>query len=118
AYDSARDRASALRERSSEGVGGSPLLALGGGLALGALIGALLPKTRTEDKLLGPLGGRITDGARTAAEAAKEAGREKLTELNITREAGKGAMQSLIDGIGAAAKSSSEAALGAVRKQG
>ncbi|HVF36793.1 MAG TPA: hypothetical protein VNA29_02490, partial [Sphingomicrobium sp.] len=47
AYDSARDRASALRERSSEGVGGSPLLALGGGLALGALIGALLPKTRT-----------------------------------------------------------------------
>ena len=39
-------------------------------------------------ELMGKVGGRITDSARAAADAAKEAGREKLTELNITRDAG------------------------------
>ena len=111
AYDNARERA-------REGVDGSPLLALGGGLALGALIAALLPKTRAEDRLLGPVGGRITDTARSAADAAKEAGREKLSELNIPREAGKGAMQSLIDGIGEAARTSGKAAVEAARNKG
>ena len=119
---SARERAidayESTRERAREGVDGSPLLALGGGLALGALVAALLPKTRTEDRLLGQVGGRITDTARNAADAAKEAGREKLAELNITREAGKGAMQSLIDGIGEAARTSGKAAVEAARNKG
>ena len=119
---SARERAidayESTRERAREGVDGSPLLALGGGLVLGALIAALLPKTRTEDRLLGQVGGRITDTARNAADAAKEAGREKLAELNITREAGKGAMQSLIDGIGEAARTSGKAAVEAARNKG
>ena len=66
---------------------------------VGALLAALLPRTRTEDKLLGKVGGRITDGARAAADAAKEAGREKLAELNITRDAGASAVQSLVDGL-------------------
>ena len=90
AYDNARERA-------RDGIDGAPLLALGGGLALGALVAALLPKTRAEERLLGDVGGRITGGARDAFDAAKEAGREKLTELNITRDAGKGAVQSLVD---------------------
>ena len=111
AYDNAR-------ERTRDGIDGSPLLALGGGLALGALIAALLPKTQTEEKLMGPLGGRITDGARAAASAAKEASREKLSELNITRDAGKGVVQSVLDGIGEAARTGGQAAVGAVRNKG
>ena len=111
AYDSALERA-------RDGIDGAPLLALGGGLALGALIAALLPKTSTEEKLMGPLGGRINDGARAAASAAKDAGREKLAELNITRDAGKGAMKSLLDGLGEAARTSGQAAVGAVRNKG
>ena len=111
AYDSARER---TRER----VDGSPLLALGGGLAIGALVAALLPKTRTEERLLGPVGGRITDTARTAADAAREAGREKLAELNITRDAGRGAVQSLVDGITEAARTSGKAAIDAARTKG
>ena len=111
AYDSAR-------ERTRDGIDGAPILALGGGLALGALIAAFLPKTKTEGKLMGPLGGRINDGARAAASAAKDAGREKLSELNITRDAGKGAMKSLLDGIGEAARTSGQAAMGAVRNKG
>ena len=111
AYDSARERA-------REGVDGSPLLALGGGLAIGALLATLLPRTRTEERLLGPVGGRITDTARTAADAAKEAGREKLAELNITRDAGRGAVQSLVDGITEAARTSGKAAVEAARNKG
>ena len=41
AYDVARDR-------TRDGIDGATILALGGGLALGALIAALLPKTQTE----------------------------------------------------------------------
>jgi hypothetical protein len=95
-----------------------PLLALAGGVVLGAVLAALLPRTRTEDKLLGKVGGKITDGARAATDAAKEAGREKLSELNITRDAGASAVQSLVDGLREAAKTSGEAALGAVRNKG
>jgi hypothetical protein len=119
---SARERAieayDAARDRTREGVDGAPLLALGGGLAIGALLAALLPRTRAEDRLLGDFGGRITGGARNAFDAAKEAGREKLTELNITREAGKGAVQSLVDGITEAARTSGQAALEAARNKG
>ena len=122
AAPSARERAidayDGARERTRESIDGSPFLALGGGLALGALIAALLPKTQTEEKLMGPLGSRISDGARAAASAAKEAGREKLSDLNITRDAGKGAVKALLDGLGEAARTSGQAAIGAVRNKG
>jgi len=121
AYEGARERAieayDATRSKAKEGVGETPLMTLGGGLALGALLAALLPRTKAEDKLLGPVGGRITGGAKAAAEAARDAGREKLTELNITRDAGTSAVQSLFKGLGDAARVSGEAALGAVRKK-
>jgi hypothetical protein len=111
AYDNAREL---TRDR----IDSAPILALGGGLALGALIAAFLPKTETEERLMGPLGSRITDGARAAASAAKDAGREKLSELNITREAGKGVVQSVLDGIGEAARTGGQAAIGSVRNKG
>ncbi len=109
AYDSARERGSQVRARTSDGIDEAPLIALAGGLAVGVLLAALLPRTEQEDKLLGPIGGRITGSAREAVEAAKDAGREKLNELNLTRDAGSSALQTIIKGV-------SEAALGAVKK--
>ena len=95
---SARERAidayESAREQARDQVGGSPLLALGGGLALGALVAALLPKSKAEERLMGKVGSRITTSARYAFDAAKEAGRERLTELNITKDAGASAVQS------------------------
>lgn len=117
AYDAAREKAAEAKAKARDGIDTNPLLALGGGLAIGALIAALLPKTKAEDKLLGDTGRRITDTARDAASAAKEAGREKLAELNITKDAGANAVQSLLDGFRDAARSSGQAALGTVRKQ-
>jgi ElaB/YqjD/DUF883 family membrane-anchored ribosome-binding protein len=109
AYDSAREKASEAKERATDGIDEAPLIALAGGLAVGVLLAALLPRTAQEDKLLGPIGGRITGSARDAVEAAKEAGREKLNELNLTRDAGSSALQTIIKGV-------SDAALGAVKK--
>nr|WP_294850858.1 hypothetical protein [uncultured Sphingomonas sp.] len=116
AYDTAREKAVDAGNKARDGIDKSPLLALGGGLALGALIAALLPKTKTEEKLIGSTGRRITDTAKSAASAAKTAGQEKLAELNITKDAGSNAVQSLLKGLGDAAKSGSQAAIGTIRK--
>lgn len=56
-------------------------MALGAmGIAAGALLGAVLPSTRKEDELLGPMRDRLADQARHAAhsgyEVAAETGRE------------------------------------------
>ena len=108
AYGSARDRAGdALDE--------APLIALAGGLAAGALIAALLPRTRTEERLVRPYADRARETARSAAQAAKEAGRGRLSELGLTPDKGKDAVRSIIDGAREAARASAQAAAGTVR---
>ena len=109
AYDAARDKAAAAAAKAGDGIDEAPLIALAGGLAVGVLLAALLPRTEREDKLLGPIGERITGSARDAVDAAKEAGREKLAELNLTRDAGSSALEQIIRGV-------SDAALGAVKR--
>jgi len=111
AYDAAREQAVLAKEKTSDGIDEAPLIALAGGLAVGVLLAALLPRTDREDKLFGPLGERITGSAKNAVDAAKEAGREKLSELNLTRDAGTSALEKIIRGV-------SDAALGAVKRPG
>lgn len=115
AYGAARDKASETGRKAGDNIGEAPLAALAGGLAVGALLAALLPRTRVEDKLIGPVGERLTDAGRDAIGAARDAGKDKLAELDITRDAGKNLVQSLISSIGEAAKTSGQAALGAGR---
>ena len=108
AYGNARDRAGdALDE--------APLIALAGGLAAGALIAALLPRTRTEERIVRPYAKRAKETARSAAQAAKEAGRDRLSELGLTTDKGKDAVRSIIDGAREAARASAQAAAGTVR---
>ena len=83
---SARDTASQARMKTADGVDANPIAALIGGLALGALAAAVLPRTRKEEELLGPVGAKINDRARTAAQSAMEAGQNKLDELGISKD--------------------------------
>ncbi len=108
AYDSARDKASAATAKASDGIDEVPLVALAGGLAVGVLLAALLPRTDREDRILGPVGEKITGGARNAIDAAKVAGRDKLNELNLTRDAGASALQTIIKGVSDAALSATK----------
>ena len=84
--NSARDAASQARMKTADGVDANPVAALIGGLALGALAAAMLPRTRKEDELLGSIGGKINDTARNAAQAAKDVGQSKLGELGINKD--------------------------------
>lgn len=116
----ASDAYATARERAGTTIEQSPLAAVVGGLALGALVGALLPRTRTEGEYLGSVGNRITDAARKARETATESGRGKLEELGINRDAARDKVSELIDravaavssaaGSGAAGSSSSSSA--------
>ena len=111
AYEGARDRA-------SDTLGEAPLIALAGGLAAGALIAALLPRTRTETRLVRPTANRVKDSARAAARAARSTGSERLGELGLTRDKGEETIRSLLESVTAAARASGKAALDAARNKG
>jgi hypothetical protein len=111
AYDNAREKA-------ADTLGEAPLIALAGGIAAGALIAALLPRTRTEAQLVRPTARRIRQTAKAAYDAAKETGSERLEELGLTREKGEQTIQSLFQGVTDAARASGKAAFDAARNKG
>jgi poly(3-hydroxybutyrate) depolymerase len=116
AYGSARERVSGAGRRAGGALDEAPLVALAAGLAAGAAIAALLPRTRTEDRLLRPVTDRARETAQSAYQAAKDAGRERLDELGLTKDRGSEAIRSIIDGARDAAKTSAQAAVGTYRK--
>lgn len=122
AYATARERAGAAYEgagrRASEGIDSNPVAAVVGGLALGAIIAALLPRTEREEKLLGSTGRRISESARDAARAAREAGRQQLDELGLTKEGLRSRLDGITDQAVGVAKTSAGAAAGTVKKKG
>ena len=117
AYDGARDSVAGAGRRATEGIDEAPLIALAGGLAAGALLAALLPRTKTEAELVRPAADRLTDTAKVAAAAAKEAGQSRLSELGLTPEKGREALRSIFEGASDAAKTSAQAALSAARER-
>lgn len=112
---SARDTASQARQKTADGIDASPVAALLGGLALGALAAAVLPRTRKEDELFGEIGGRINDSARDAAQAAKEAGRGKLDELGINKDAAMDKAKELAQSVSGAVRESATAAASSIK---
>jgi hypothetical protein len=116
AYGNARDRVSNAGRRAGETIEEAPLIVLAAGLAAGAAIAALLPRTRAEVKLVKPVADRARETARTAVQAAKDAGQGRLDELGLTRQKGSDVIRSIIEGAGDAAKASAQAALGTVRR--
>jgi ElaB/YqjD/DUF883 family membrane-anchored ribosome-binding protein len=109
-YANARDRASDARRRTAETVDHNPLAALLGGLGIGMLIGALLPRTRRESELLGPYGHQITDRAREAARAARAVGEEKVDNLGFVKETVAETAKKVLDEAKTAASEASSAA--------
>jgi hypothetical protein len=122
AYAAARERAGSAYEtagrKTSEGIDSNPVAAVVGGLALGAIVAALLPRTSREEEMLGPVGRKITDSARDAARAAKEAGRGQLDELGLSRDGLQSKLNEFTDRAVGAVKSSAGAAAGAARGSG
>jgi len=121
AYASGREKASEVyataRGKATESLENNPLAMLVGGIAIGAVIGALLPRTEREAKALGAVGEKVRGAANEAIEAAKGAGRDKLDELGLNKAHARDTMKSLLDGAIAAAGSGATAALDSARKK-
>lgn len=108
AYESAR-------ERTADTLGEAPLLALAGGLAAGALIAALLPRTQAETRAIRPTARRVKNTARAAFEAARDTGTDRLDDLGLSPDKAQATIRNLLDGLTDAAKDSANAALDAAR---
>jgi hypothetical protein len=121
-YSTPRQRAieafEGARDRATDTLGQAPLLALAGGIAAGALIAALLPRTATETRLVRPTARRVKDSARAAFDAARDTGSQRLGELGISRDKGEETIRNLLSGLTDAAKASADAAAQAVRNKG
>lgn len=115
AYEAARAKASVATQTAGRGLEENPLAALLGGLAVGVLAGALLPRTEREAQLLGPVGSRLQDAAREALKAGKEAGRGKLDELGLNADSARDTVQKLLDNAVAAAAAAASASVKAAR---
>lgn len=98
-----------------DAIDNAPLIALAGGIAAGALVAALLPRSEAESRLLRPVTNRVGDTARSAARAAKQAGRDRLAELGLTPEKGSETIRSIFEGASEAARASAQAAIGTVK---
>jgi ElaB/YqjD/DUF883 family membrane-anchored ribosome-binding protein len=83
-FSGVRERAADVGRRTGEEIAANPMAAVAGGLAVGALVAALLPRTEREAQLLGGVGGRINDAAREAARSAADAGRAQVEEITET----------------------------------
>ncbi len=116
AYATAREKARSAGRSAAQGIDTNPMAALLGGLAIGAAIGALLPRTERESKVLGAVGEKLHGAAHEASEAAKAAGRDKLAELGISQDKAREVMKSLLDGAIAAIGTAGTAAVDSARK--
>jgi hypothetical protein len=108
-YGSARDRA-------ADTLAEAPLIALAGGIAAGALIAALLPRTKVETAAVRPTARRVRDTAGAAYKAARDTSKQRFEELGFTREKGEKQFRNFLEGVKDTAKASADAALDAARK--
>lgn len=88
----------------AEGIEKNPLAIVAGGVALGVVIGALVPRLQKEKELLAPVGKRIAEGATAAAAAAREAGKAELNALLPQPDAAKEQIGKIIGSAFSAAK--------------
>lgn len=106
----ALDRAGEAARRTAAGIDGNPVGLLVGGLAVGVIAGALLPRSDRERELLAPVGAKIGAHAKAALEAAREAGQAELDNAGISKDAARDQVRGLLDGLGKAVTSAGTAA--------
>jgi len=125
----AYDGASLLGERARRSVSGvletEPLVLGALGLAVGAAIGAMLPASEAEDRLLGEQSDRVRDEARTFAREKYEQGRTVVKEAYRTARTeaeaqglaptGEG---DLADRVGQVARATVQSARGTAAQEG
>jgi hypothetical protein len=78
---SSSSRISGLGSSASGQIDSSPLIALGAGIALGAVLGAVLPASDKERELLGPYGRKLNDASTGAIDRGRGMAKQKFDEM-------------------------------------
>lgn len=75
------DRIADLGATASEKIDNAPLIALGAGLAIGAVLAAVLPASEKERDLLGPYGRKLNDAGTGAIDRGRGLAKQKFDEM-------------------------------------
>ena len=113
ANSNATDQTGSAKDRALQTVselGDNPLALLAGGVALGAVIGALLPRPAKERELLDPIGRNLAERATSAVQAAKDAGRQEIDSLIPNKDDTRERVTQLFGNILDAAKGAAQKA--------
>lgn len=105
-----RNAASKSGHKAADTFEANPLAAAVIGVAAGALLGALLPRTAREDEWLGESRDRLAERARAAAKAAVDAGKAELDERGLNLDAAKAKLSELGEQAKTVAKTAGQAA--------
>ena len=104
-------------ESGRRGLDEAPLMALAGGIAVGAVLAALIPAAARSAKCSARSRDRDQGQGQIAPSAPpRTPARPVSTSSGLTRDKGTETLRSMFEGAGNAAKASAEAAVGTVRK--
>jgi ElaB/YqjD/DUF883 family membrane-anchored ribosome-binding protein len=98
AYETARTRSRDTARQVTDQLSVYPVGVVLGGMAVGALLAFLLPRTEREDRLLGSTGRKLAGAAREAAQKGLDAGRERAQAL--TGELGSKVGKAVAEAVG------------------
>jgi hypothetical protein len=113
----ARATASQATARATETIDTNPLAVLAGGLALGAIAGAMIPRTDRERDLLRPAGAKLGATAAAAFAAAKEAGMSEMETRGLTKDSARDQVKTLLQSVGKAATGAATAAVKTAKQE-
>ena len=117
AVDTSRDKARELAHQTAHVAEANPLGIVAGGIALGALVGAVLPRSQKEKELLAPVGKRLGATAVAAFAAARESGKSEFQNLGLTTGGAKDQVKTLVQTVAGAAATAGKAAASAGKKE-
>lgn len=117
AVETSREKARELAHQTAHAAEANPLGIVVGGIALGALVGAVLPRSQKEKELLAPLGKRLGATAVAAFAAARESGKSELQNIGLTKGGAKDQVKTLLGNVAGAAATAGKAAASAGKKE-
>jgi ElaB/YqjD/DUF883 family membrane-anchored ribosome-binding protein len=112
-----RDMAHKAAIKTGDGIDKNPLAIVLGGIALGAIVGALLPRTERETKIMGKAGKKRNKKAKSMANAAKAAGKDKVDSLGLNGDAVREQFRDLVSKAAEAVRAAGQAATEAAKKK-